>query len=387
MSLSVCVLAYNVKEKVERIIRSVAPLHAEVVIGDTGSYDGTAAAAQALGARVVALQWQQDFAAAQNDTLAQASGDWVLWINPGEELIDDQLDQLPALLGRSEVLAYAVRMEHVARADRPEQVNLTWYPRLFRRLPELRFVGRVHPHFSPPLEELAAQRGQALEPCPLRIRHYVYESVLSPGKLRWATRLLALELQDRPGQLHYLIEYGRNLLLLNDPQGHAVLAEAAEAMLQSLEAPRPPTATVASLLEYLLTVSPEQTKSRVNPAQAAYLAQRWFPDSPPLLWLLAQRAFQARQYRDAAGLLERLQLLGQTESYDQSAAFDPSILGAPAQLNLATCYFHLGDLARAESLFSRLLADPTHQAKARLGLDLVQARRAGSPAPPPPAQK
>ncbi|MFO0927615.1 MAG: glycosyltransferase [Gemmataceae bacterium] len=377
MSLSVCVLAYNAKEKVERIIRSVAPLNAEVVVGDTGSYDGTHAAVQALGATVVPLEWKQDFGAAQNDTVARAQGDWVLWINPGEELTAEHLDAVPGLLGRTDVLAYAVRMEHVARADRPDRVSVTWYPRLFRRLPEVQFAGRVHPQFSPPLEDLAARTGRSLSPCPLCIRHYAYESTLTPAKLRWGTRLLALELQDRPGQLHYLIEYGRNLLLLNDPQGHTVLAEAADVMLQSLDTPRPPTATASSLIEYLLTVSPEQSKSRVTPGQAAVLARRWFPDSPPLLWLLAQRAFQAGQYRDAAGLLERLLFLAQTESYDQSAGFDPSILGEPTVLNLATCYFHLGELDRAEPLFTRLLADPTHQAKAQLGLNLIRARREG----------
>ena len=41
---------------------------------------------------------------------------------------------------------------------------------------------------------------------------------------------LELELRDRPGQLHFLIEYGRHLLWLNDPKGHAVLAEACKSL-------------------------------------------------------------------------------------------------------------------------------------------------------------
>ena len=69
------------------------------------------------------------------------------------------------------------------------------------------------------------------------------------------------------------------------------------------DAPAPPSPTVASLLEYLLTVSPEQCRSRASRAQARALALRWYPDSPPLLWALAQASFQAGDFCDAAALL------------------------------------------------------------------------------------
>src|SRR5439155_11851876 len=127
----------------------------------------------------------------------------------------------------------------------------------------LRFVGRLHPHFATPLEELARRENQQIYRTDLLVRHVAYLSVLTEDKLRWATRLLELELQDRPGQLHYLIEYGRNLLRLNDPRGHAVLAEAADRVSAARDAPAAPTPTAASLLEYLLTVSPEQSRSRL----------------------------------------------------------------------------------------------------------------------------
>src|SRR4029077_14243156 len=136
-------------------------------------------------------------------------------------------------------------------------------PRLFRQHPELRYIGRLHPHFVIPLEEIARPQNMRLYVSDVVIKHHAYDSVLTPDKLRWATRLLELELRDRPGQLHYLIEYGRNLLRLNDPKGHAVLAEASELVLAAGEATSAPAPTVASLLEYLLTVSPEQCRSRL----------------------------------------------------------------------------------------------------------------------------
>jgi hypothetical protein len=143
------------------------------------------------------------------------------------------------------------------------------------------------------------------------------------------------------------------------------------------EAPAAPTPTVGSLLEYLLTVSPRQSRSRVSREEAKELALRWFRHSPPVLWALAQYQFQAGDNRGAADLLEDLLRKGQTGEYDRSAGFNPDILGPLALLNLGACYTRLGDLARAEYCFGQLLDDPVHGAKARENYAVVQGRRRG----------
>ncbi len=381
MQLSICLLTRDAEGKIERALRSVAGLGAEVIVGDTGSKDATVQRARELGAQVQAIHWRDDFAAAQNEVLAVAMGEWVLWLNPDEELLPASKDPLPALLTRADALAYMVRIEEISRSDTIAGNVETLAPRLYRRHPELRYVGRLHPHFVVPLEEMARRLNQHVYAADLVVRHHAYLSVLTPDKLRWATRLLELELGDRPGQLHYLIEYGRNLLRLNDPKGHTILAEAAEQVARVQDAPAAPTPTVASLLEYLLTVAPEQAQGRLGADFARGLALRWFPTSPPLFWVLAQRAFQANDFREAAGLLERLVELGRTGRYDRSAAFDPSIIGEAALVNLGSCYIRLGQLERAEACFGPLLSSPTHQEQARRGYALIQElRRKGPPA-------
>jgi hypothetical protein len=380
MFLSICLLTRDAERNIARVLHSVAHLQAEVIVADTGSRDGTVQVARELGASVILVPWQDDFAAAQNHALDRATGEWVFWLNPDEELLSTGRDQLAALLARPEALAYVVRVREVMNADQTEAGTETWLPRIFRRRPDLRFVGRLHPHFATPLEEVAAREREHIYKSDIVVRHHAYTSVLTAEKLRWATRLLELELRDRPGQLHYLIEYGRNLLRLNDPRGHAVLAEAAELVAAASAAPVAPTPTVASLLEYLLSVSPRQSQSRLAPPEARELARRWFPDSPPLLWVLAQRAFEAGAFREAAELLERLVHMGRSGTYDHSAAFDPAIVGELALLNLGNCYLRLGDAGRAESCFTPLLSRPAHQAQAQRGCAIAQALRS-RPAP------
>lgn len=376
MSLSICLITRDAERNLERALRSVAPLGAEVLVGDTGSRDRTVAIAQSLGAKVFSVPWREDFGGAQNQVLERATGDWVLWLNPDEELLSGQ-EQMPALLARQEVLAYTVRMQELTDPDDPQQGAVeTCPPRLFRRLADLRFVGRLHPTFDPPLAETVQRQKREIFHSDLRFCRHAYLSILTSDKLSWAKRLLELELQDRPGQLHYLIEYGRTLLRLNDPKGHEILAQASEMVLAHQDDPNPPSFTVASLLEYLLIVSPQQSRSRISASQAAELAARWFPNSPPLLWILSLQAYQVERFLQAAALLERLVHLGRTGTYDRSASFTPSILGEPALLNLGNCYLRLHDPDRAERCFTEALQNPSYQEQAERGCQMAQALRA-----------
>jgi hypothetical protein len=375
MSLSVCLVTRNEEANMERVLRSVAGVADEVIVLDTGSTDRTAQLAAGLGARVSPFAWDDDFAAARNEALSLATREWILWLNPDEELLPESRDLLPACLGRADVLGYVVRVLDVLRADRPGEVSETFQARLFLRDAGVRYVGRLHPSFAVPLEELARRQGKQIGVADVTLRRHAYLSVVTPDKLRWAARLLEKELRDRPGSVHYLVEYGRTLLRLGDPRGHAVLAEAAEQVRRVRDAAAAPAATVGVLLEYLLTVSPEHSRSSLSAAEAEELALRWFRQTPPVLWAVAQRRFQTGDLRGAAVLLEDLVRMGRTGAYDHSVGFLPEVTGAPALMNLGVCYLRLGEFDRAQQCFTPLLAHPDHQAQARQHLARVESQR------------
>src|SRR6516164_1479948 len=110
MSLSICLVTRNEEGKLDRLLRSVAGLAEEVIVADTGSTDRTVAIAQEHGARVVMHKWRDDFGAARNFVLDQANGDWILWVNPDEEWLAPAVPQARALLDRTDILAYGVRV-------------------------------------------------------------------------------------------------------------------------------------------------------------------------------------------------------------------------------------------------------------------------------------
>jgi hypothetical protein len=356
--LSVCLLTRDEERNIERAIRSVEKVADEVVVADAGSTDQTGEIARSLGARFVPFAWDDDFSAGRNLALAEASGDWVLWINPDEEWLSPGSEQVrPLIEDAGNAFGYLVRVQDVPRGDRLDQFSETWDIRLYRRRPDLRYVGRLHPSLASELAQAVAEEGLHVSPSPVVIRRHAYMSVLNPSKLRWAIRLLERELRDRPGQLPYLIEYGLNLLRLNDPKGHEVLAEAIEQVIPVINAPASPSPDVQLLLEYILNTPTEQSRSRLTRDQAMALALRWFPSSPPLLWTIAESYFRARQFAAAAVVLERLVQFGASGGYDPSQRFDPRIIGPLPLLNLGKCYRVLGDLDKARRCFQALLKD------------------------------
>ncbi len=375
MSLTVCLLTRNDERSLGRAVRSVLDVADQVVVADTGSTDRTVEIASELGAEVHAFAWDDDFAAGRNFALDQARNDGILWLNPDEELTPESLPVVRDWLADPTIFGLIVQIQELLREDSPDRFSVTTDLRLFRKHPKARYEGRLHPAFPPSLAGSLQREGRTVRPSTVTFRRHAYLSVLTELKLRWASRLLERELQDRPGRLDTLIEYGRTLLLRNDPKGHDLLAEAAGTVAAAREASNPPSPNTQVLLEYLLTAPAELIRGPLSQTDAMDLALRWFPNSPPLLWWLAERSFRNQEFRQAAVLLERLVLCGRTGEYDTSRGFDPSILGPNALLNLGNCYLRLGELDWAETCFRQLLDDAGTGPQAEKGLAVVQEHR------------
>lgn len=359
--VSVCLLTRNEEGHVDRAIRSVGGAADEVIVADTGSTDRTAEVARGAGARVVVVPWDDDFSEGRNAAIAEATGDWILWINPDEELARPGDPTVRALVeGAGDAVGFLARIRHHSREGRADHYAESWDLRLFRRRDDLRYVGRLHPSLVPGGGAGGGAPAEAprVVPSDLELRRLAYLSTLDPGKLRWAARLLRRELEDRPGRLHYLVEYGRTLLMLDDPEGHSVMAEAVDRVADEAESPSPPGPDAQLALEYVLNAPVDRYRGRLSKAEAASLALRWFPSSPGLLWALAGSYFEQRQFAAASVLLDRLVRLGISGDFDRSRPFDPGIIGPRAALNLAHCLRAMGRSAEARDIALGLISDP-----------------------------
>ena len=364
MTVSAFFVTRNHAAHLERAIRSVAGIATEVLVVDTGSTDGTVELAKQCGARVEPFVWNDDFAAACNSALTHATGDWILWMNPDEELDETGSAALSNAVNHEETFAFQLRVQQELRPDRRGYGTSDLQTRLFRRDSAIRFRGRLYPGFVTPLQEIAKRRRQIVGVSSAVVHRLAYLSNQSPEKLRWAVRLLEAELNDRPGQLQYLIQYGRHLLWLNEPRGHDVLAEAALQVKLAAELPQAPHSEVGRLLEYLLQVDPQLSKSAITRDEARALAAKWFAGSPPVMWAVASERFAAGDHRFAVDVLNQLLELGTNGMYESGGGFDPEIMGSAARMNLAVCQTHLQNWEGVKAAAGPLLMEPTYRERA-----------------------
>ena len=64
------------------------PIWDELIVVDTGSSDDTCEIAKSKGAKIARFEWVSDFAAARNFAESLATGDYILWIDADEELVE-----------------------------------------------------------------------------------------------------------------------------------------------------------------------------------------------------------------------------------------------------------------------------------------------------------
>ena len=80
-SLSLALIAKNEAKNINRLLDSVEGCFDEIVLVDTGSTDETKALAEARECKVFDFIWVNDFAKARNFAFAQATCDFVMWLD------------------------------------------------------------------------------------------------------------------------------------------------------------------------------------------------------------------------------------------------------------------------------------------------------------------
>ena len=383
--LSVHLLAKNEASNLPDAIASVRDIADEVVVTDTGSEDDTPELAAKLGARVEHFAWCDDFAAGWNHGVAACRGDWVLILDADERLMDHSVDPLRRAVQRLDAQRDAATAA-VLRRDLADADDLTRYTkmaqlRLIRRAAwegGLRFVGRCHPQPRGIGQAAPHRRHAGLGPPPLlreiELLHHGYLPALRPAKQQRGARLLELELAARPEgprNLYYRIERVRTLLLLGDPRAGEALSDAATRLGRHVDDPAPPLQHASLLLEVLLQWPADRLPEPWTPQKVREVVRRWFPQAPPLLWLLAGQAFAAGDHAAAAADLERLVAMGRDHSYPAYTGFDPAIIGEEAAINLAASLIKLSRLDEARGVLAPLERHERVGPQARANLETL----------------
>lgn len=142
--VSLTMIVRNEANNLPQCLESVRGVFDEIVVVDTGSTDRTRDIAAEFGARVFDFAWIDDFAAARNAALDQATGDYAFWLDADDVIEPPEREKLMALLdslrpGNKE--AYVLRC--FCKTAEGGQIAVD-HPRLFPLLDGIRWERRIY---------------------------------------------------------------------------------------------------------------------------------------------------------------------------------------------------------------------------------------------------
>jgi glycosyltransferase involved in cell wall biosynthesis len=226
-TVSVCMIVKNAQGTLYRCLDSVKSIADEIIICDTGSADRTREIACEYTDQVYEIPWEDDFAAARNESIRRATQDWVLWIDADEHLVG--AEKLGKYLRGNMYSGYVIRQHHHA-------IDAQFKPdvpvRLFRNHRGIRFFGCVHEH-----PEFALNDGitPAVALGDVHIVHdgYITEEIRRKRFLRNLPMLMK-DRKRHPNRRLGLVFLARDLIHLaryDLERTHGVLSEKARAYL------------------------------------------------------------------------------------------------------------------------------------------------------------
>lgn len=330
---------------------SVRGIADEIIVVDTGSSDRTIEIAKAAGAQVFSCPWTGDFSAARNASLAQCTGDWVLYLDADERLAPDQGPMVDALLANPAALAYNVTVRNtISLEDGKKTVQLMPYPRLFRRLPSIQFERAVHEQIAPSI----FRAGGKIQASGLLIEHLGYAQGFDVLKEKSRRNLKPLleAVRVNPDDWYAHFQLARTFLLTHDFP--AVLHHARIA-LRKIGLPR----VYAASLHNILAEAALKTGNKDAAIEHCRKSLAIVNDQVGATWFLAGALASQGALRAAIPLLE-VMILSLKKPRGTAMEIDDIIVPPDAIHDLlGRCFVGIGNLERAALEFrSALLSNP-----------------------------
>lgn len=408
MTLSLCMIVKDEAANLPQVIESVRGLVDEIWVFDTGSTDDTLKVAQQLGAQTTTIAWQNDFAAARNCTLEQATGDWILVLD-GDEVLTPAARTLIQAIVRGETVADTnlapdsiLAINLIRQEVGAQQSPYSLVSRLFRNRPEIRFNRPYHETIDDSVTQLMQQedhwRVVTLPPVAILHSGYQPDAIALNDKFVRAQTVMATYLANHPNDAYIcnklgalygqqgnwakalpLLEQGlTNLTLVDGPMvaydlhyhlglAHRYLCQPEQAISHYQQALEQPILEMLKLGAQINLGSLFKQQKQYDRAIAAFEAAIAIDPQLAISHFNLGAVYRAKgySYLDPA-----------VDAYQHAIRLDPTY--AEAYQNLGVALFKLGKLPASRQAFDNALmlyhqqspdeAQRLHQGLVKLGL-------------------
>lgn len=148
--ISVIIITKNEKERIKACLESVKWAD-EIIVVDNGSSDNTLEIARKYTDRILTFK-DQDFATIRSKGLEEARGEWVLYVDSDERVLESLKNEIEVLITLDDKSAYAISRKNIIFGQEVSfgPYKKDWIIRLFKKSDFDDWIGKVHeyPKFS-----------------------------------------------------------------------------------------------------------------------------------------------------------------------------------------------------------------------------------------------
>ena len=306
--LSIGIIFRNDIRCIERCLKALQPLRdtipCQLVMGDTGSIDGSREIANKYADTVIDFPWIDDFSAARNAVVDKCTGTWCLTVDT-DEYLDENFEELVAFLTGGEdnenVIACRVNIRNYGTYEMTDSYSDFYALRLVRMSTGARYKGAIHEAWS---DFKTGGREKTLARTTFHHDGYV-NMASNPAKLQRNMSLLRKKLHSDPRNLLtrlQIIESGFQEPDYVDQTRKAV--ELVRRKSQNWEAFGPP------IFRHAVSIARKKKLPELD--KWAEQAIKWFPNSYytriDVAFDMVTEAMEKKDYKEAIrqgeGLLE-----------------------------------------------------------------------------------
>lgn len=147
--ISVCIIAKNEEARIEQCLQSVKPCGFEIVVVDTGSTDRTKEIAARYADKVLDFAWCDDFSAARNFSLREASNNWIFMIDCDETIKEIDVEELTYFRKHLSDKVGSVSRENLITENGVLTLNNVDYTERFFNKKLFHYTGIIHEQLTP----------------------------------------------------------------------------------------------------------------------------------------------------------------------------------------------------------------------------------------------
>ena len=148
MKISAIIICKNEEGRIETCLESVKWVD-EIVIMDNGSIDKTLEIAKKYTSKVYSFE-DQDFSSLRNKGIEKVTGDWVLYIDADERILQPLKEEIKNLITQEQFSAYAISRKNIIFGKEVSYgpYKKDWVIRLVKKSAFKGWVGKVHEYIT-----------------------------------------------------------------------------------------------------------------------------------------------------------------------------------------------------------------------------------------------